>query len=92
MALCCPFWRFFKANVALCHSETIGPLAVDAPRPPIKVAMLGQGVEPSVFGPFIDMQSYPCCVFYCLNVMLAMVNIDRNRSNGKSITERDIWS
>ena len=26
MALLCPFWRFFKANVALCHSETLGTL------------------------------------------------------------------
>ena len=26
MALCCPFWRFFKANVALFQSETMGPL------------------------------------------------------------------
>jgi len=26
MALFWPFWRFFKANVALCHSETMGPL------------------------------------------------------------------
>ena len=26
---CCPFWRFFKANVALCHSETLGALGRD---------------------------------------------------------------